>query len=80
MKILIPFALLLLSGCVSVERLGPYELAPARNLPSMTVEPVNLQAVYHASACVGLVVGGVCYESASADGKIAANAPNATGH
>ncbi len=79
MKILIPFALLLLSGCMSVERLGPYELAPARNPPSMTVRPANLQAVYRTSDCEGSVVDGVCHESTSRDGKIAANAPSATG-
>jgi hypothetical protein len=79
MKILIPFALLLLSGCMSVERLGGYELAPARNPPSMTVRPVDLQAVYQASGCAGSVVNGVCHESASPDGKIAANSPTATG-
>jgi PBP1b-binding outer membrane lipoprotein LpoB len=75
MKILIAFALLLLSGCMSVERLGPYELAPARNPPSMKVQPANLQAVYHASDCVGSVANSVCNESTSPDGKIAANAP-----
>ena len=74
MKIFIPFTLLLLSGCMSVERLGPYELAPAKNPPSMTVRPVNLGPVYHASDCAGSVVNGVCYESTSPDGKIAANA------
>jgi hypothetical protein len=79
MKILIPFALLLLSGCMSVERLGGYELAPARNPPSMTVQPVDLQAVYRASNyCVGSIVNGACYESTSQDGKIAANAPSPT--
>lgn len=78
MKILIPFALLLLSGCMSVERLGPYALAPARNLPSMTVQPVDLQAVYRASNCVGSIVNDACYESTSQDGKIAANAPSPT--
>ena len=80
MKILIPFALLLLSGCMSVERLGPYELAPARNPPSMKVQPANLEAVYHAADCLGSVVNGVCYESTSPDGKIAANAPSAAGN
>jgi hypothetical protein len=79
MKILIPFALLLLSGCMSVERLGPYELAPARNPPRMTVRPADLQAVYRASNCLGSVVDGVCHESTLPDGKIAANAPSATG-
>ena len=79
MKILIPFALLLLSGCMSVERLGGYELAPARNPPSMTVRPADLQAVYRAAGCEGSVVNGVCHESASPDGKIAANSPTATG-
>ena len=80
MKILIPFALLLLSGCMSVERLGPYELAPARNPPSMKVQPADLQAVYRTSDCVGSVVNGACYESTSRDGKIAANAPSPTGN
>jgi hypothetical protein len=78
MKILIPFALLLLSGCMSVERLGPYELAPARNPPSMTVRPADLEAVYHTSDCAGSVVSGACYQSTSPDGKIAANSPTAT--
>ena len=80
MKILIPFALLLLSGCKSVERLGPYELAPARNPPSMTVQPANLQAVYRTSDCFSSVVNGACSESTSRDGKIAANAPSPTGN
>jgi len=80
MKILIPFALLLLSGCMSVDRLGPYELAPTRNPPSMTVRPADLQAVYRASNCMGSVVNGVCYESTSRDGKIAANAPSPSGN
>jgi len=80
MKILVPFALLLLSGCMSVERLGPYELGPARNQPRMTVQPADLQAVYRASNCVGSVVNGVCYESTSPDGKIAANAASPAGN
>ncbi len=80
MKILIPFALLLMSGCMSVERLGPYELAPARNRPSMTVQPANLQAVQRASDCVASGVNGACYESPSNDGKIAANVPSPTGN
>ena len=74
MKILIPFALLLLSGCMSVERLDGYELAPAKTAPSMTVRPANLEAVYHTSDCAGSVVNGVCHQSTSPDGKIAANA------
>jgi PBP1b-binding outer membrane lipoprotein LpoB len=78
MKILIPFALVLLSGCASVDRIGPYELAPARNQPSMKVQPVDLQALHQASGCVGSIINGVCYESASPDGTIAANAPSAT--
>jgi hypothetical protein len=78
MKILIPIALLLLSGCMSVDRLDGYELAPARNRPSMTVQPVDLQALHHASGCVGSVINGVCYESTSQDRTIAANAPGAT--
>jgi hypothetical protein len=80
MKTLIPFAMLLLSGCMSVDRLGPYELAPARNPPSMTVRPADLQAVYRASDCVGPVVNNVCHESTSADEKVAANAASATGN
>ena len=79
MKTLIPLTMLLLSGCMSVERLGPYELAPARNPPRMTVRPANLQAVYGKSDCVGSVFDGVCHQSTSPDGKIAANAPSATG-
>ena len=78
MKTVIPFALLLLSGCMSVERIGPYELAPARNPPSMMVRPANLQAIYRASDCVGSVVNGACHESTSHDAKIAANAPSPT--
>jgi len=80
MKIVIPFALLLLSGCMSVDRLAGYELGPAKNPPSMTVQPVDLQAVYRASSCAGSVVDGVCYESTSTDVKVAANAPNLTGN
>ena len=80
MKILIPLALLLLSGCMTVDRLGPYELAPARNPPSMTVRPADLQAVYRASDCVGSAVNGACHQSTSDDGKIAANAPSPTGN
>jgi hypothetical protein len=80
MKILVPFALLLLSGCMSVERLGPYELAPARNPPSMTVQPVSLQAVYRASGCAGSVTNGVCHESTSPDGEIAANVRGGPGN
>ena len=60
MKILIPLALLLLSGCMSVEKLGPYELAPARNPPSMTVRPATLQTVYHASDCNSAALNGAC--------------------
>ena len=78
MKILVPFALLLLAGCSSVDRLAGYELAPARNPPSMKVQPVDLQAVYRAD-CAGSVVNGACYESTS-DGKVAANTPNPTGN
>lgn len=80
MKAVIPFALLALAGCMSVERLGPYELAPARNPPSMKVQPADLQAIYRASDCVGTVVNGVCYDSTAHDGKIAANAPGPTGN
>jgi len=80
MKILIPFVLLLLSGCMSVEELAGYELAPARNPPRMTVQPVNLQAVYRASDCVGSQINGVCYESTSREVTIAANAPRPTGY
>jgi hypothetical protein len=80
MKILIPFALLLLSGCMSVDKLGPYELTPARNHPSITVQPVDLQAVDGAPGCSGSVVNGVCHESPSDDGRIAANAPGPTGN
>ena len=81
MKVLIPFAFLLLSGCMSVEKLGPYELAPARNPPSMKVQPANLQqAVYRSSACASSVVDSACYESTSPDGKIAANVPSPTGN
>jgi len=68
MKILIPLALLLLSGCMSVERLGPYELAPAKNPPSMKVQPANLQTVYRASDCTGSVVNGACHGSISPEG------------
>jgi hypothetical protein len=68
MKILIPLALLLLSGCMSVQQLGPYELAPARNPPSMTVRPATLQTVYRTSDCAGSVVDGVCYASISPEG------------
>jgi hypothetical protein len=78
MKIFVPFALLLLSGCMSVDRLGPYELAPARNPPSMTVRPVDLQEVYRASNCVGSASNGGCYGSTSQDAKVAANAPSPT--
>jgi hypothetical protein len=80
MKILIPFALLLLSGCQSVDTLAGYELAPARNSPRMTAQPVDLQAVYRESHCVGAVVNGACYQSTSPDGKIAANTPSPTGN
>ncbi len=82
MKIVTPLALLLLAGCVSVDRLGPYELAPARNAPSMTVQPVTLQSVYRASDCNGSVVNGACTASISPEGNIAeatANARSATG-
>ncbi len=68
MKTLIPLTLLLLSGCVSVDRLGPYELAPARNPPSMKVQPATLQTVYRASDCTGSVVKPVCYRSISPEG------------
>ena len=68
MKILIPLTLLLLSGCMSVDKLGPYELSPARNPPSMTVQPVTLQTVSHASDCAGAVVNGVCQGSISPQG------------
>jgi hypothetical protein len=68
MKTLIPLALLLLSGCVSVDRLGPYELAPAKNPPSMSVQPATRQTVYRASDCNGSVVNGACHESLSPDG------------
>jgi hypothetical protein len=78
MKVLIPCALLLLSGCMSVEKLGPYELAPARNPPSVTVRPADLQAVYRTSNCASSV-NAACYES-SRDGEIAANAPSPTGN
>ena len=80
MKILIPFALVLLSGCQSVETLGPYELAPASNPPRVTVQPVNLQAVYGASDCGGSVTNGACRESTSHDGRVAANAPRPAGN
>ena len=80
MKIVIPFALLSLSGCMSVERLGPYELAPARNPPRVTVQPADLQAIHRASDCTGSVVDGVCHRSESPDEKIAANAPSAAGN
>ena len=79
MKVVIPFALLLLAGCMSVEKLGPYELAPAKNPPSMKVQPANLQAVYRASDCVSSV-NRVCYGSTARDGKVAANAPGPTGN
>ena len=79
MKILTALALLLLAGCVSVDRLGPYELAPARNPPRMTVQPATLQAVDRASDCTGPVVNGVCFVSVSPEGNIAANARSATG-
>ena len=72
MKILIPLALLLLSGCMSVERLGPYELAPARSPPSMTVQPATLETAYRASDCIGSVVNGICYGSISPEGQIGA--------
>jgi len=78
MKILVPFALLLLSGCTSVDRLAGYELAPAKNAPSMTVQPVDLRAAYRASGCVDRVANAKCYELTSPDGKIAANAPSPT--
>ena len=68
MKILVPLSLLLLSGCMSVDKLGPYELSPATNPPSMRVQPVTLQTVYRASDCTGSVVNGVCYGSASPNG------------
>jgi hypothetical protein len=79
MKILILPFLLVLSGCMSVDRLAGYELAPARNPPSMTVQPATLQPAYRASNCGGSEVNGVCYESFSSEGKIAANAPSAAG-
>lgn len=80
MKILIPFALLLLSGCMSVDKLGPYELAPARNPPSMTVRPADLQAVYRTSECASSVANRACNDSTSQDAVIAANAPSPTGN
>ena len=46
MKIVIPLALLLLAGCASVDRVGPYELGTARNPPRMTVQPAILPTVY----------------------------------
>ena len=79
MKIVTPFALLLLAGCVSVDRIGPYELAPARNPPRMTVQPATLQAVHRASDCTGPVVDGACSASISGEGNITANALSATG-
>ena len=80
MKFLIPFALLLLSGCMSVDRLGPYELASANGPPRVTVRPVDLQAVYAAADCTGSVVNGVCHEATPNDGRIAANDSSATGN
>jgi PBP1b-binding outer membrane lipoprotein LpoB len=68
MKIVIPLTLLLLSGCMSVEKLGPYELAPARNPPSMTVRPTTLQTVYRTSDCIDSEVNGVCRASISPEG------------
>jgi hypothetical protein len=68
MKTLIPLALLVLSGCSSVDRLGPYELAPARNPPSMKVQPATLKTVYRASDCIGSAVNGVCDGSVSPEG------------
>ena len=67
MKILIPLTLLLLSGCMSVDRLDGYELAPAKNPPSMKVQPATLQTIYRASDCTGSVVDGVCYASNSSE-------------
>ena len=46
MKVLIPLAVLLLGGCASVDRVGPYELAPAKNPPRMTVQPTTVPPVY----------------------------------
>ena len=81
MKMLVSFALLVLSGCASVDRVGPYEV-PARNAPRMTVQPVTLHAVNRASECNGTVVDGVCYGPIAPEGKIGAataNAGSATG-
>jgi hypothetical protein len=80
MKILVPFALLVLSGCMRVERLGPYELAPARNPPRMTVQSADLQAVYRASSCARSTLDGACHEATSHDGEVAANVGSATGN
>jgi hypothetical protein len=68
MKILIPLTLLLLSGCMSVDKLGPYELSPAKNPPSMNVQPVSLRTAYRPSDCIGSVVNGVCRGSVSPEG------------
>ena len=68
MKILIPLTFLLLSGCMSVDKLGPYELSPARNPPSVRVQPVTLQTVYRASDCIGSAVNGVCDGSVLPEG------------
>jgi hypothetical protein len=66
MKILIPLALLLLSGCMSVDKLGPYELSPTGSPPSMRVQPVTLQTVYRASDCAGSA--SACEASVSPEG------------